>query len=71
MILWDKDKSIAKAYNPEKMPTAFIIDKEGKITSIHAGYTAGEQIAQASLPDRQLRNGRWRGRSQGRGVTAG
>lgn len=42
VILWDKDKSIAKAYNPEKMPTAFIIDKEGKITSIHAGYTAGE-----------------------------
>lgn len=42
-ILWDKNKSVADAYKPEKMPTAFIIDKEGKIANIHAGYSAGEE----------------------------
>lgn len=43
VILWDKEKTIAKVYDPQKMPTAFIIDKEGKIANIHAGYAAGEE----------------------------
>jgi len=42
-VVWDKDKSAAKAYNPPKMPTAFIIDKTGVVRHIHAGYGEGEE----------------------------
>jgi thiol-disulfide isomerase/thioredoxin len=41
-IVWDKKKETAKAYEPEKMPTSFVIDKQGNIRHIHAGYTAEE-----------------------------
>jgi len=42
-VVWDKDKSAAKAYSPPKMPTAFVVDKEGKIRHMHAGYGEGEE----------------------------
>lgn len=42
-VVWDKDKSAAKAYSPPKMPTAFIIDKTGVVRHIHAGYGEGEE----------------------------
>jgi cytochrome c biogenesis protein CcmG, thiol:disulfide interchange protein DsbE len=42
-IVWDKDQSAAKKYNPPKMPTSFVIDREGKIRHIHAGYETGEE----------------------------
>jgi peroxiredoxin len=42
-ILWDKEHKTAAVYNPPKMPTAFVIDKEGNIRHKHAGYQAGEE----------------------------
>ncbi len=42
-ILWDKTKAMGKTYNPPNMPTSFIIDKEGKIVSIHAKYENGDE----------------------------
>ncbi len=42
-IVWDKNKSAAKAYSPPKMPTAFVVDKTGTIRHIHAGYGEGEE----------------------------
>jgi cytochrome c biogenesis protein CcmG, thiol:disulfide interchange protein DsbE len=42
-ILWDKDKKAADTYKPAKMPTSFVIDKEGVIRHIHAGYEDGEE----------------------------
>lgn len=42
-ILWDKQKGTAKSYNPPNMPTSFIIDKDGNITSMHAKYEAGDE----------------------------
>lgn len=42
-ILWDKDHKAAESYKPAKMPTSFIIDKEGVIRHIHAGYEEGEE----------------------------
>jgi peroxiredoxin len=41
-IVWDKEQSVAKKYSPPKMPTSFVIDKEGVIRHMHAGYEAGE-----------------------------
>jgi peroxiredoxin len=42
VILWDKDKTDAKKYNPETMPTSFVIDKDGKIAHVHTGYKDDE-----------------------------
>lgn len=42
-IVWDKDKSAAKKYSPPKMPTSFIIDKDGVVRHMHAGYEDGEE----------------------------
>ncbi|WP_437602681.1 TlpA disulfide reductase family protein [Sorangium sp. So ce590] len=42
-ILWDKDQSAAKNYNPRRMPTAFIVDRSGVVRHVHAGYEDGEE----------------------------
>ncbi|AKT41983.1 TlpA family protein disulfide reductase [Chondromyces crocatus] len=42
-IVWDKEKATAGKYSPPKMPTSFIIDKEGTVKHIHAGYESGEE----------------------------
>jgi thiol-disulfide isomerase/thioredoxin len=41
-ILWDKEKKTADQYKPPKMPTSYVIDKEGVLRHIHAGYTEDE-----------------------------
>jgi peroxiredoxin len=41
---WDEDKSIARAYKPETMPSSFIIDKRGVIRFAHVGYHDGEEV---------------------------
>ena len=41
---WDEDKSIARAYKPETMPSSFIIDKKGVIRYAHVGYHDGEEV---------------------------
>lgn len=41
-IVWDKGQETAGVYNPPKMPTSYIIDKEGILRHIHAGYESGE-----------------------------
>ena len=40
---WDADKSIAKSYKPETMPSSFIIDKKGVVRYAHVGYHDGEE----------------------------
>ncbi len=42
-IIWDKEHKTAEAYKPPKMPTSFIIDKDGNIAHQHAGYESGEE----------------------------
>lgn len=42
-VVWDKEHKTAEAYKPAKMPTSFVIDKEGNIRHVHAGYESGEE----------------------------
>lgn len=42
-VVWDKAKEAAKLYSPPTMPTSFIIDKEGVVKHVHAGYKDGEE----------------------------
>jgi cytochrome c biogenesis protein CcmG, thiol:disulfide interchange protein DsbE len=41
---WDEDKTIAKSYKPETMPSSFIIDKKGVVRYTHVGYHDGEEV---------------------------
>lgn len=42
-LAWDGDKSIAKQYKPETMPSSFVIDKNGIIRFAHVGFHDGEE----------------------------
>lgn len=42
-VVWDKQKTSTKAYNPRKMPTSFVIDKAGIVRHMHAGFETGDE----------------------------
>jgi peroxiredoxin len=42
-LAWDRDKSIARRYKPETMPSSFIIDKSGIVRFAHVGFHDGEE----------------------------
>ncbi len=37
-ILWDPDSKAVAAYNPETMPSSFVVDAGGIIRFVHAGF---------------------------------
>ncbi len=43
VLAWDRDKRVAERYKPEAMPTGYVIDKEGLVRYVHAGYHEGEE----------------------------
>jgi thiol-disulfide isomerase/thioredoxin len=46
--LYDKDKSLAKAYRCPGMPSSFLIDKNGKIIDVYIGSFDKESIKKMS-----------------------
>jgi len=44
-MAWDEDKSIARQYKPETMPSTFIIDRKGIVRFVHVGYRDGDDGA--------------------------
>lgn len=42
-VLWDDNKAVAESYDPPTMPTAFVVDKNGIIRFVHAGYRVGDE----------------------------
>jgi cytochrome c biogenesis protein CcmG, thiol:disulfide interchange protein DsbE len=44
-VVWDDGKSVAKAYDPPTMPTAFVLDKSRIVRFVHVGYRAGDEQA--------------------------
>jgi cytochrome c biogenesis protein CcmG/thiol:disulfide interchange protein DsbE len=41
---WDENKSAARHYKPETMPSSFLIDKGGVVRYAHVGYHDGEEV---------------------------
>jgi peroxiredoxin len=41
---WDEDKSVARAYKPQTMPSSFIIDRKGVVRYAHVGFHDGEEV---------------------------
>lgn len=52
---WDEDQVVAKLYNPEKMPTSYLIDKNGVVSHVHAGFADGDQADIAEHVDALLK----------------
>jgi cytochrome c biogenesis protein CcmG, thiol:disulfide interchange protein DsbE len=44
-LAWDANKAIAKLYNPETMPSSFLIDRRGLVRFVHVGFHDGEELA--------------------------
>lgn len=53
-IVLDTEQQLAAAWEPRKMPTTFVIDREGAIAAVHAGYTTAEGDALRVEVDRLL-----------------
>ncbi len=41
-IAWDMHKDIVTQYNPQTMPTTYIVDKSGVIRHVHKGFKEGD-----------------------------
>jgi len=52
---WDEGQVVAKLYNPEKMPTSYLIDKNGVVSHVHAGFADGDQTDIAQHVDALLK----------------
>lgn len=53
-ILHDVGKAAAKTFNPAQMPTAFLVDREGKIAKIYEGFRESEVSQMKSDIERLL-----------------
>jgi len=42
-VAWDGDKGVAQRYQISSMPTLFIIDQNGLVRYVHAGFRAGDE----------------------------
>jgi cytochrome c biogenesis protein CcmG/thiol:disulfide interchange protein DsbE len=42
-LAWDGDKAIARKYNPETMPSSFVIDRNGIVRFAHVGFHDGDE----------------------------
>ena len=40
-LVWDKDKSVAAKWKPQKMPTTFLVDRNGMVRSVESGFRDG------------------------------
>jgi thiol-disulfide isomerase/thioredoxin len=50
VVVNDRDKRVAKAYAPPTMPSSYIIDREGRVRRVHAGFKASDaKVLEAEL----------------------
>jgi peroxiredoxin len=51
-LAWDQHQVVAGRYKPTTMPTSFIIDQNGIVRYVHAGFHAGDE----KVLERQVRS---------------
>ena len=42
-LAWDESQSLSGQYNPPTMPTSYIIDRNGIVRFVHAGFRSGDE----------------------------
>lgn len=49
-VLLDKDASVISSYNPSKtLPFTVVVDRDGKVAKVHAGFNPGDELKLESL----------------------
>jgi len=41
-VIHDADHALAERYGPTKMPSSYLVDREGRVRRVHAGYRKGD-----------------------------
>ena len=52
---WDEGQVVAGLYEPETMPTSYIIDKHGVVAHVHAGFREGDEESLVHHLDKLLK----------------
>ncbi|HMJ15039.1 MAG TPA: TlpA disulfide reductase family protein [Polyangiaceae bacterium] len=42
-LAWDEGQALSKEYQPPTMPTSYVIDKNGIVRMVHAGFKSGDE----------------------------
>ncbi len=42
-VVYDAEKKVVGRYEPPKMPTSFILDKDGVVRAVHDGFNPGDE----------------------------
>jgi cytochrome c biogenesis protein CcmG/thiol:disulfide interchange protein DsbE len=42
-LAWDDGQTVSKQYQPPTMPTSYVIDENGIVRFVHAGYRSGDE----------------------------
>ncbi len=51
-LVWDEDKSVARAFKPPAMPTSYFVDRAGVIQFVHEGFRRGDDaVIRAHVAD--------------------
>lgn len=50
-VAWDEGQAVSQGYAPPTMPTSYVIDKNGIVRFVHAGFRAGDEAELAAVID--------------------
>ena len=50
-LAWDEGQAVSKQYQPPTMPTSYVIDKNGIVRLVHAGFHSGDEAQIAAAID--------------------
>jgi peroxiredoxin len=42
-LAWDEGQVVARQYGPDKMPTSFMLDRNGIVRYVHSGFRSGDE----------------------------
>jgi peroxiredoxin len=51
-LAWDEGQSVSEQYQPPTMPTSYVIDKNGIVRMVHAGFNSGDEAQIAAAIER-------------------
>jgi thiol-disulfide isomerase/thioredoxin len=50
-VAWDEGQAVSQSYAPPTMPTSYVVDKNGIVRFVHAGFRAGDEGELATVID--------------------
>jgi peroxiredoxin len=50
-VVWDEGQAVSQSYTPPTMPTSYVIDKNGIVRFVHAGFSAGDEAELGAVID--------------------